>query len=453
VHDVGRRFVPAADLMRILIVTETFPPICGGAGWSSYELARGLRARGHDIVVVQPWPRVHNAPPNPTAYDGFRIRRFVTFSPPIPFVRNYFNNERLYPYIGRQLRRIIEAERIDVVHAQHRLSGPPAIAAARAQDVPVVCTVRDYWPVCYWSDLIHDFDSPTLCPGCSPGMMTRCIRPRTGAAWPLALAVIPYMWANLAGKRRALADADAVIAVSSTIAADLKARAPELARTRVVTIPNPVDITALQQEAARTTRPLDERYAVYVGKIARNKGTFQLVPVLERAKLRWPVVVIGDGPDRADLEETASAAGADVRFTGWLSRSDVVRWLAHAELLVFPSYGPESLSRVLIESAAVGVPIAAMETGGTRDIITTEITGLLSRTPDQLADDVARLAADASLRARLAGAAQAHVQQAFDAPLVVERVEELYRDLVRERGLPRRTETVPATLGDAERRA
>ncbi len=43
--------------------------------------------------------------------------------------------------------------------------------------------------------------------------------------------------------------------------------------------------------------------------------------------------------------------------------------MRHATMLAFPSYGPESLSRVLIEAAALGAPIAAMDTGGTRDII------------------------------------------------------------------------------------
>ena len=47
-------------------------------------------------------------------------------------------------------------------------------------------------------------------------------------------------------------------------------------------------------------------------------------------------------------------------------------------MLIFPSRGPESLSRVLIEASALGVPIAAMDTGGTRDIVEHDVTGLLS---------------------------------------------------------------------------
>jgi len=43
-------------LLKILLVTDAFPPVCGGSGWSTYELARGLRSGGHDIAVVQPKP-------------------------------------------------------------------------------------------------------------------------------------------------------------------------------------------------------------------------------------------------------------------------------------------------------------------------------------------------------------------------------------------------------------
>jgi glycosyltransferase involved in cell wall biosynthesis len=60
-------------------------------------------------------------------------------------------------------------------------------------------------------------------------------------------------------------------------------------------------------------------------------------------------------------------------------------------------------------------------------------TGLLSRTPEELADDVARLAGDPALRARLGAAAQAHAAARFDAAPVVGRIEALYADLIAER--------------------
>jgi glycosyltransferase involved in cell wall biosynthesis len=194
------------------------------------------------------------------------------------------------------------------------------------------------------------------------------------------------------------------------------------------TIPNPVDIARLRASAAAAPPPLDEPYALYLGKLAPNKGTDHLVAVAETAALPWPLVIAGDGPDRASIAAAARRSAQDIRFTGWVDQSATAAW--HATLLIFPSRGPESLSRVLIEASALGVPIAAMNTGGTADIIVSGETGLLSSTPDGLAADVRRLAADPALRERLAAAARLHAERRFDAPAVVGRIEAIYEDLL-----------------------
>jgi glycosyltransferase involved in cell wall biosynthesis len=477
--------------MHVLLTTDAFPPICGGSGWSTFELARGLRAAGHRVSIVRPRPG-EPAGVRLAEYEGFTVHEIGSYAPRVPYLRNYFKNERLARHLARWLRGFIREQAVDLVHAQHLLSTPGSIAAAKAARVPIVCTVRDYWPVCYWSDLIHDYHAPTLCPACSAGMMTRCVRPRAGALWPATLPLIPYMRRNLRWKRETLSRADAIIAVSSTIARDLHTRAPELARTgtRVEIIPNPVDMRALRDTASRdlTGTPAVSRsmpsespiqgssptafapaeplaaarktpsasptpaaaaapfaqshdseaaaiaamprpYAIYIGKLAPNKGSGKLMAAVNRAALAWPLVIVGDGPDRAAVEAAARASGRDVRFTGWLARDEALRWLAQASLLIFPSHGPESLSRVLLEASALGVPAAAMDTGGTRDIITHEQTGLLSSSADELGDHIARLVADDALRARLGAAARAWVDARFDAHAVVSRIIALYDDL------------------------
>ena len=73
--------------MHVLLVTDAFPPICGGSGWSTYELARGLRRAGHEITIVRPRP---GQPPGETRsqYEDFTVREFGTYAPGLPFVRN-----------------------------------------------------------------------------------------------------------------------------------------------------------------------------------------------------------------------------------------------------------------------------------------------------------------------------------------------------------------------------
>ena len=181
-----------------------------------------------------------------------------------------------------------------------------------------------------------------------------------------------------------------------------------------------MNVAALRERAAASAPPLPGPYALYLGKLAPNKGTRHLVRIVERAGLDWPVVIAGDGPDRDTVAAGAARSDRDIRMVGWMDQRAAAAWMGHASMLIFPSRGPESLSRVLIEASALGVPIAAMSTGGTPDIVVDEQTGLLSATPEELADDIRRLRGDAALRARLGAAARLHAEARFDAPAVVD---------------------------------
>ena len=417
--------------LRVLIVTDSFPPVCGGSGWSTWELVRGLGGLGHHVEVV----KIEMGQPSGTfdgTYEGVRVTTFRKSTPHLPVVRNVIQNERLWTELStRLLAKRLARDPVDVIHAQHVKSTVPAVRAGLAAGVPVVATVRDYWPVCYWSDLIFDPEATSLCPACTVSMMTKCVLPRAGVASVAAWSVIPYMRANLRTKRRTLARASAIVAVSSVIARDLVARAPEIAQTPLFTIPNPVDMVALDEAALASPRPLAEPYVLYAGKLAINKGVQFLMKAIADASIRWPLVVVGDGPLKDQLESEARARQIDARFVGWRDRPEVLAWMRHAALLAFPSFGPESLSRVLIEAAGLGVPIAAMDTGGTRDIIDPGVTGLLSSNPSDFSRDLARLASDDRLPKALGAAARSDAHHRFATPSVVARVEQVYRGLLR----------------------
>ena len=85
---------------------------------------------------------------------------------------------------------------------------------------------------------------------------------------------------------------------------------------------------------------------------------------------------------------------------------------------------------MLLEASGLGLPIAAMDTGGTRDVIVPGETGLLSTSPAGLAADVAGLVADPVLRGRLGAAAKARVRATFATAAVVARVGALYDALI-----------------------
>ena len=109
--------------MRILLATDAFPPRCGGSGWSTYELARGLRARGHDVHVLQPRP---NGRVDTREYDGFTVREFPFHAPDVPYVRNYAKSERLRQHLAPaipRLRQLVEHGREGLLYEAARPDG------------------------------------------------------------------------------------------------------------------------------------------------------------------------------------------------------------------------------------------------------------------------------------------------------------------------------------------
>ena len=383
--------------MKVVLASEVYPPRAGGAGWSTRALALALRAAGHDVRVV-------TTSPGPEDMDGLPVRRLVVRG------RKRLTVPRAFAVALRDLP--------GVVHAQHSLSALGALAGPRPECVAV--TVRDHWPVCFWSTRIS---RGALCPACGVRPMTRCVQ---GRVRPDALSwgAIPYMRADLRLKRTALGRAGATLAVSEAIASELRAAGIP----RVETIPNIVD--AREAETLARDPPsfeVPERFLLFVGKLEENKGARLLVPAVAAAGTGLPLVVLGEGTLAHAVKMDAAGAGVPLLLRGWAEREDVVRILARATALVFPSLWPEPLSRVLLEALALGVPIAAMETGGTAEILAPG-GGLLVRDADGLATALARIAGESGLRDELRAAARTRAA-AYAPEALVPRYEAVYRRL------------------------
>jgi glycogen(starch) synthase len=153
-----------------------------------------------------------------------------------------------------------------------------------------------------------------------------------------------------------------------------------------------------------------------------------LVPAVTQAAAGLTLVVLGEGSLARIIKHDARAAGVPLVFRGWAHREEALRVLARATALVFPSLWPEPLSRVLLEALALGVPVAAVDTGGTHEIIASGESGLLEAQVSDLGPAIARLAQDADLRRRIRQGAMDRAQ-AFSPNALIPRYEAVYRGL------------------------
>jgi glycosyltransferase involved in cell wall biosynthesis len=387
--------------VKILLASEVYPPRAGGAGWSTRALALGLREAGHRVTVL-------TTSPGPPDLDGLAVRRVSATG-------------RRRVAVPRAFARLLPDYPEHVIHAQHSLSALGCLAGDVGARVAV--TVRDHWPVCFWSTRIS---RGGLCPRCGLLPMTRCVTGRVPAPAPASWAALPYMREDLRQKRAALRRAGATLAVSEAIAVELTAAGVP----RVEVLPNIVDAAetrALAQEPP--SLPLPERFLLFIGKLEENKGAGLLVPAVAQAGTGLPLVVLGEGSLAHSLRFEAASRDVPLILRGWAHRDDVLRVLARAAVLVFPSLWPEPLSRVLLEALALGTAVAAMDTGGTAEILRDGESGLLVKDVPELGGAVARLATDAALRERIREGARARAR-AFAPETLVPRYEAVYRRLL-----------------------
>lgn len=319
-------------------MTEFFSERGGGVRAYLTQLLREGTLRGHRIVVVAPGPRSEEVP-----LHGGRLIRVK--GPSLPYDPSY---HALWNVPA--LRALIARERPDVLQA----SSPylAAFLAATQPDVPVRALVLH-------SDQIGSYARPVLRRWIGADRTDRALGP---------------LWSGL----RALASRfDRTVVSARWLADQLRA----VGIPRVAQAPFGIDRSslspALRDEALRAAllgdRAADPRarLVVIVGRLALEKRIAFVLDALSHAVRQRPigVVVMGDGPERARLEERARRLGLGVTFTGFVTERDrYARTLASADALLH-GCAVETFGFSVAEALASGTPAVVPAAGGAGELV------------------------------------------------------------------------------------
>jgi glycosyltransferase involved in cell wall biosynthesis len=216
-----------------------------------------------------------------------------------------------------------------------------------------------------------------------------------------------------------------------------------LPASRVQVIYDGVEIPRSRSEAERRTAreqfavPPDAMCLLNLAALVPEKGHLLLLQAFARIREQFPacmLLVAGEGPERAGLEEVVRAQGISesVRFLGFVP--DPERVLPAADLFVFPSH-EEPLGSALLLAMAHGLPVVAVARGGIPEVVEDGKNGLLVKELDagELAAAIARLLSNPDEAARLARAARESILGKFSADHMVNATFQLYEQLVAER--------------------
>ncbi|MEV7233016.1 glycosyltransferase family 1 protein [Streptomyces sp. NPDC051020] len=365
--------------MRVVIVTESFPPDVNGVAHCTLQTARHLAARGHEPLVIAPatagatTTSRSSSPPYPGTSGGTDL---FASAAPCPVVR-----VPSVPLPGySQVRVALPSRRLTAALIDHRpelvhLAGPfvlgvRGMAAAARLGLPTVAV--------YQTDLA--------------GYARTYLGAGENTAWRRMRAVHSA--------------ADRTLAPSTAAVRDLTDHGVE----RVQLWPRGVDTVrfrpALRDETLRRRlAPGGEKLVGYVGRLAPEKHVELLAGACGLPGVR--VVVVGDGPSGASLRAALPGAA----FLGRRTGDDLARIVASLDMFVHT--GPyETFCQTVQEAMASGVPVIAPAAGGPLDLVGHGRTGLLvpPRDADAVRAAVGALVADPALAAAYGRSGRAMVE-------------------------------------------
>ena len=390
-----------------MLTTESYLPYLSGVTVSVDALARGLRAIGHEVLVVAPRP-ARGARIEPVGSPGPTPRHawLPSYQPPAVAPPSY---RMPLPIPWAAALREVHAFAPDVFHAHSPfVTGVLARRLARSVGAPLVFTHHTRF-----SDYAH-YLGPLAVPGSR-----------------LTDAYLRGFWRSCA----------AIVAPSEDLAGMIRARIGADRASRVHVIPTGVDVAGIRaldpvDPRPRAGWPADAVVVGSLGRLAPEKSPGVLLDAVALAAASVPelrLLMIGGGPSEDDLRtraEMPDLAGR-VLITGTRPRPEALARVAGADLFVFTSR-TETQGLVLAEALSAGLPAVAVDGPGVRDSVRDGVDGVIvpadpaESLVGRLAGAVGDMARDAARRSAMGERARSGADR-FAVERRVAEVEALYR--------------------------
>lgn len=343
--------------VKVAMLSDCYLPRLGGIEVQVHDLARNLRAAGHEVVAFTATREPGQHRNELEIIDGIPVHRLAV---PMP------HGLPINPFAAPVLRRLLRAGDFDVAHVHMGVVAPFSMDCARvALDLGLPTAVT-------WHSLHARMEGP------------------------IRLAGYVGRWAKSGA---ALSAVSGVAAVSVQSLAGLQ--------HQVAILPNGIDTT---QWAPQQRPPIDPAAPVRIVSAMRlmgRKRPLELLDIVHEARRHATesdirLEVLGEGPLRPRLEQRAAEldAGRWFHAPGRKTRTEVQERYRLSDAYIAPAE-LEAFGIAALEARATGLPVIAPRKSGVSEFIVDRVNGLLAGDDAGLVDAIVRLATDVPLRARM----------------------------------------------------
>lgn len=382
--------------MRILIATAVYYPMVNGVAVFSHNLATGLARRGNEVAVICPSQTGKN---HSKTEDGVKVhylkstqaRVYPDQIHDVPAKKKLLGKEmphlfykhslRVSVFPARQIKKIMKAFKPDVVHVQ--VSDPiglSVVSYARKMNVPVVTTEHNQPEV--FTEPLH---------------MPKLIKK------PVDAMLSSYFYSRQ--KKSDFVTMPTKQAIDNLILS----RKKEF-KVPVAAVSNGVDLSNFKP--GKASDEIYEKYkirknvptVVYVGRVDPEKKVGLVVDAFSKVLEKLPeaqLVIVGDGVDRLRIEQNVKKLGAlkSIRILGRVLQPDLYELYRVGDVFATASE-IETQGIVLIEAAASGLPLIAVNAGAVSEVCITGKNGFLCepKNVEQISDSIYNILSDKELQ-------------------------------------------------------
>lgn len=405
--------------MRILLVTDYFPPVLGGISSLVESLAEALKARHHEICVY-----AVSGPMASVSYHGLKVEKVQHFSSFFPFLFKNLTEKNIPPapdpVLLQGINRIVSHFKPDVIHAHGWVMLSTAAYRTFNSDVRSVATLHDYGFACAKRNLVPESNRDRGCMVCSrTGPASQCLRCCSTIYGPLkSFGVVSCL--KIFG--RLVNNLDCVSAVSNYVAERARLRFT----SNILTIPNFVNHKTIMAYKQNTKLAGFSADILFVGRLCRQKGIYLLLEafkILRKVIPEAKLAIVGkeDPYCRFQIDDRS------ILHRKSLGKDELSSLYMNSKIVVVPSIWAEPQPMVALEAMAFGKPLVVTAVGGLKEMVVDRKTGFVVKpSPKGLADALICLLSNPSTREEMGYEGRNHLLANYAPEVVVPRIEKMY---------------------------